>query len=322
MEKKVFSCVLIGLGGIGLNYDLHKDQKKYIQTHARAFSLNSGFNLQAGVDLNNQACNTFTKTYNIESFNKIEDALLKIKPDLIILAVPTSIQLESIQKIVNCFSPRAILCEKPMGDNLEQGTKILNICKKNEISLYVNYVRRSLPVTIEIKKRIVLNVINSPTKSVVWYSKGLSHNGSHFVNLMEYWFGKCLDVKIIDKGRQFETFGFEPHVNLKFQNCELTLIPAWEEFYSHNTIEIVSSSGRLYWGQKNLKWTKVNSSEKLKPHSYLSDKSEEISTGSEKYQMYTANELYLAMSGQSSSISSGDEALETLNTIDWILSSD
>ena len=45
MTKKVFSCVLIGLGDIGLNYDLHKDQKKYIQTHARAFSLNSEFNL-------------------------------------------------------------------------------------------------------------------------------------------------------------------------------------------------------------------------------------------------------------------------------------
>ncbi len=320
MEKKIFSCVLIGLGDIGLNYDLHKDQNKYIQTHARAFSVNSGFNLLAGVDINNNACNVFTKKYSTESFNKIEDALLKIKPDLVIIAVPTINQLESIKKIVNCYSPKVILCEKPMGGDYKQGSKILNICNKNEIRLFVNYVRRSLPASKEIKKRIHENLINTPMKSVIWYSKGLSHNGSHFINLMEYWFGKCLEIKIIDNGRQFETFGFEPYVILKFKNCELTLIPAWEEFYSHYTIEIVSASGRLYWGQKNLKWTKVNTSKGLKNHNFLSEISEEIATGSEKYQMHAANELYLAMLGQSNSLSNGDDALETLRIIDSILS--
>jgi len=30
MGKTIFKTVLIGLGDIGLNYDLHKDQEKYI----------------------------------------------------------------------------------------------------------------------------------------------------------------------------------------------------------------------------------------------------------------------------------------------------
>ena len=50
MTKRVFSCVLICLGDIGLNYDIHRDQNKYIQTHSRAFFLNSGFDLQGGAE--------------------------------------------------------------------------------------------------------------------------------------------------------------------------------------------------------------------------------------------------------------------------------
>ena len=103
MTRKVFSCVLIGLGDIGLNYDLHQDQDKYIQTHSRAFYLNSGFDLQAGVDINTDACNIFSKTYNIKSYTEIEDALIEVRPELIILAVPTTFQLEAIKIIVKLY---------------------------------------------------------------------------------------------------------------------------------------------------------------------------------------------------------------------------
>ena len=72
MKKKVFSCVLIGLGDIGLNYDLNLDQDKYIQTHARAFSFNSGFDLQAGVDINTDACNIFSKHTTLNLILKLK----------------------------------------------------------------------------------------------------------------------------------------------------------------------------------------------------------------------------------------------------------
>ena len=322
MTRKVFSCVLIGLGDIGLNYDLHQDQDKYVQTHARAFFLNSGFDLKGGVDINADACNTFTKTYGIRSYTEIEAALLEIKPDLIILAIPTSFQLEAIKEIVKCYEPKVILCEKPMGVNLDHGKEIVSICRKKDISLYVNYIRRCLPESKEVKKRIDRSSIKFPIKCVIWYTKGIMHNGSHFINLMEYWFSECLDIKIIDKGREFKSFGSEPSVYLKFKNCEVTLIPVWEELYSHYTIELVSATGRLYWSHKNLEWTKVVSSENMKGYSYLAEKSEEISTEAEKYQMHVAEALYIAMSGQDSSISTGEQALETLHTIDSILSMD
>ena len=322
MTRKVFSCVLIGLGDIGLNYDLNKDQDIYIQTHARAFSFNSGFDLQGGVDINADSCSTFSKTYNIKSYSEIEDALLEIRPELIILAVPTTSQLEAIKIIAKCYKPKAILCEKPMGGNLKQSKEIVNICKKIGTLLYVNYIRYCLPGSKEIKSRIDKGLIKSPMKCIVWYSKGLMHNGSHFINLMEYWFGKCLDIKIINQGRELKGFGIEPYVYLTFNNCEVSLIPAWEELYSHYTIEIISATGRLYWGQSKLQWTKVNGIENLQGHKYLVEKPEELFIGDKKYQMHVADQLYCAMQNNMSFICSGEEALETINTIDRILKID
>ena len=109
MPNKVFRTVLVGLGNIGLKYDINKSKEDFIQTHARAFSLNPGFDLLAGVDINSRTCNSFTESYNIKSYNDLEYALLEVKPDLVILSVPTNKQLETIKKIVNCFLPKSIL---------------------------------------------------------------------------------------------------------------------------------------------------------------------------------------------------------------------
>lgn len=319
MTKQFFSCVIIGLGNIGLNYDIQKNHNQYIQTHSRAFFLNSGFDLQGGVDIKSKARNTFTKNYNVKSYNTIEEALNEIKPDLVVLSVPTSSQLKVIKEILKFLTPKAILCEKPMGVNLQEGMKILGICKKNNVNLYVNYIRRCLPESKKIKKQIDKRIIKAPLKSVVWYSKGISHNGSHFINLMEYWFGKCLDVKVINQGRKFKDFGFEPLVRLKFKNSEVVMISAWEEYFSHYTIEIVSSSGRLYWRNSGLEWTGVNKSKNFTGNTYLSNKTKFINDVGNKYQMHVADELYLAMLGKQSSICSGEQALQTLKTIKSML---
>ena len=236
-----------------------------------------------------------------------------------VLSVPTSSQLRVIKEIFKFFIPKAILCEKPMGVNLQEGMKILGICKRNDVNLYVNYIRRCLPESKQIKRQIDKRIIKVPIKSVVWYSKGISHNGSHFINLMEYWFGKCLDVNIINQGRKFKNFGFEPLVRLKFKNSEVVMIPAWEEYFSHNTIEVVSSSGRLYWGNSGLEWIGVEKSKNFKGNTYLSNKTKLINDVGNKYQMHVADELYLAMLGKQSSICSGEQALQTLQTIKSML---
>ena len=319
MDKKIYSALLIGLGDIGLNYDLLTRKENLIQTHAKALHLHSGFELLGGVDIDIDACSKFTKTYDIESFNSLEDALLRLKPDLVILAIPTQVHLETIKKIIRHHKPLSILCEKPMGGDLGQCQEITQICKKLDISLYTNYIRTCMPGGKKVKELIETSIINSPMKCVVWYSKGLKHNGSHFINLMSYWFGNCIGINVIDKGRDFESFGIEPYFRLIFEKCEVTFIPVWEEFYSHYTVEIISSNGRLYWGRDTLEWTGINESRSSNNHRYLSNQPEILLTGADKCQMYVADELYSSLSGKVSSICNAEQSLETQTIIDKVL---
>ena len=313
-----FSTIIIGLGDIGLNYDLKLDKNKYIYTHSRAVDLHSGFELKGGVDISVDARREFSKNYRIDTFKSIKEALIKIKPEVIIVSTYSNSHLQVIQEIYKYFKPLAILCEKPMGDSLKSGKEIVKICKKMGSKLYVNYARCCMPGNIEIKSRIKNKLIKTPAKCVVWYTKGLEHNGAHFINLMEDWFGRCLKVKVIKKSSNKDGVDYEPTILLKFENCEVIFIAAWEEYFSHYTIELISKSGRLYWNKNSLVWNETVKDNLNDKYRRLSSKEEEIYIGIDKYQLHVLDQLYFALQGDESFICNGEQALETLNIIDRI----
>jgi predicted dehydrogenase len=313
-----YSTIIIGLGDIGLNYDLKLDINKYIFTHSRAVDLHSGFELKGGVDISVDARREFSKNYCIDTFKSIKEALIKIKPEVIIVSTYSTSHLQVIQEIYKYFKPLAILCEKPMGENLKSGKEILRICKKMGSKLYVNYARCCMPGNIEIKSRIKNKLIKTPAKCVVWYTKGLEHNGPHFINLMEDWFGRCLKVKVITKSIVNDGIDFNPTVLLKFERCEVIFIAGWEKHFSHYTIELISKSGRLYWDKDSLVWNETVKDNLNDKYRKLSSKDEEIFIGVDKYQSYVLDQLYFDLQGNESFICNGEQALETLNIIDRI----
>ena len=68
----------------------------------------------------------------------------------------------------------------------------------------------NLSSLIDIKKRISSGSIARPIKGNVWYSKGFIHNGSHLVNLMEFWLGSVIKHSIISNGRFWNDKDPEP----------------------------------------------------------------------------------------------------------------
>ena len=57
-------CMIIGLGGIGMGYDLNLVPKKNIYTHARAFSEHSSVSLLCAVDKDPARRGIFEHHYN------------------------------------------------------------------------------------------------------------------------------------------------------------------------------------------------------------------------------------------------------------------
>jgi len=316
-------ALVVGLGNIGMGYDLDLSPEEYIITHASAFQSHPQFELVGGVDKNQQNCDVFSEHYCRPAFTELKKALVSTKPDIIAIALPTELHSDAIEIVFKNLSPSIILCEKPLSYNLSDAKKIVSLCELNNCSLYVNYMRRSDPASIEVLKRIKNNDLNTPLKGVVWYSKGLFNNGSHFFNLLQSWLGEMDDYKIINSGRLWDGIDPEPDFQVTFDNSEITFLSAKEENFSHYTIELVAENGRLRIDQGGQKvvWQFSDDDKVAKRYTILSDEEEIIHSDMQRSQWNVAEQIAHLSSGEESYLCTGIDAILTLEALENIRAS-
>jgi len=308
------SCLIIGLGQIGFEYDLHDENG--ILTHSKAFHLHSDFEIIGAVEHNPNKRMLFAKIYQKPTFSSIKEALANLKPDTIIISVPTQLHHQVLLEVLELCKPKLVLCEKPLSYSLEESKEMVELCKLKGVDLIVNYIRRSDPAAIEIKKRIESGSIIKPLKAHIWYSKGLFNNCSHFINLVQYWFGKFESGKIISQGRTLESGDIEPDVYMKFEKGSATFSSCWEEAFSHYTVELLSPSGRLFYskGGEEVSWFPAQKMLNSNVAS-LSTEKFSIPNALNIYQWNVVEQLALHLKGKKSNLCTGDEALETLTSM-------
>lgn len=308
------STLLIGLGQIGMGYDFQLDPKEFILTHARACEANSNFKLVGGVDTSLENREKFKKKFNCDAFESLDLALKNLRPELVIIATPTATHLNILKEIYSVYSPEAILCEKPLAYELEDAKEIVSICEKHKTKLFVNYHRRSDSGVHKIKSMLDELPSSELIKGVCWYSKGIYNNGSHFLNLLCYWLGKLDDATIIQKGRLWQGVDPEPDVHFLFQKGSVVFLSAREENFSHYTVELVTSQGRLRYdmGGKKIIWQPKMNQPNNSGYTYLNNETQEIENTMNFAQSSVLNQVYLSLENQPASVCGGEEGLEIL----------
>jgi predicted dehydrogenase len=309
--------LLIGLGKIGMDYDFDEADPDVVTTHAKAFGTHPDFELVGGVDLDMTACSRFSSRYGGWVGSDLVEGLKLTKPDVVVIASPTSHHAECVRLILLHTKTKLILCEKPLAYSLEEAEYIVTVCREANCLLYVNYPRRIEPGVLEIKRRIQDGSIALPLKGVLWYSKGLLHSGSHFSNLLELWLGQIESFRIIDSGRSLGNEDFEPDVNVKFAGGDVTFLAMKEEDFSHHEIQLVSSKGCLRYEQGGAKilWQIVERDPIFPEYKVLALPGERIPSGGNKLQWHVSNNISACLRGNSSSLCSGEDALKTLKSL-------
>lgn len=315
----MWTVLLVGLGQVGMQYDLYLDREKYTLTHASAFSKHSSFSLVGGIDSDSSRCQLFEKYYACAAFDTIEAALSTMQPDVVVIATPTQFHSSVLKKVLKHSKPTAILCEKPLSYHREEAQEMLSICSSKGCRLYTNYLRRSDPGVIEIKRRLARQLIQGPVKGVVWYSKGLIHNGSHFFDLMQNWLGKMQDFRLLSSGLDFceHSEDCSPDIHIKFVQGDVFFLAAKEENFSHYTVNFVAQNGCLRYeqGGADIRWFPVIEDPCIKGYKILSADAEVIEHGMEHCQKHVADQLALSLMGQVSQICNGIEALSVLESL-------
>ena len=307
-------AIVIGLGQIGMGYDLKHDTNNYVLTHSRAFQQHPSYELIAGCDPDLERKEIFEHEYQCPAYLTTGEALTNHKPDIIAIAVPTKYHYSTIKNIFNNSKPTAILCEKPLSFDLEESNSIIKLCAENNCKLYVNYMRQSDPGVVEIKKRILTGDIKRPIKGVAWYSKGVLHNGSHFFNLLQSLLGEPVNYHMFNKGRLWDDFDPEPDFSVDFEQGTVYFLAAREEDFSHYTIELIAGNGRLRYemGGNQIHWQNSVSDPIYAGYSVLNTKVEDINSCMDRYQYNVVQEIYNDLNGKAASVCTGDNAFKTL----------
>lgn len=313
--------IIIGLGQIGMGYDLHLDPALHVYSHARSFSQHPEFHLMAAVDPDGHSRNIFIQTYQTPAYSNLDAALSQHQSDVVVIATPTQFHSEILYEILENIRPMVILCEKPLSYVLDDARKMVQKCRDKGVLLYVNYMRRSDPGAIKVKGMFDSGMIQTPVKGVSWYSKGLIHNGSHFFNLLEFWLGSMKSSDLIERGRKWGEDDYEPDVRVKFERGTVNFLAAWEENFSHYTVELLSPSGRIRYEQEGsmIQWQHIEDNSVFKGYRGLSLQLDEISSGMSFSQLNVVEQLAKVLNGKEANICSGKEALETLSSIQTII---
>lgn len=174
---------IIGAGLMASGYDEPKDD--IILSHAHAVINNKGLFLSGFYDINVESAQAASKKWNTSHFQNMNDLL--DNSDIVCCAVSDNAHYDVLKKIINRSSMKAIICEKPITTDLENGNEIVQLTHKNKIPLFVNYSRRFMPVFRLIKQEIY--DMGRFLSGSAYYGKGLIHNGSHMVNLIDYLVG-------------------------------------------------------------------------------------------------------------------------------------
>ena len=232
----MFNTILIGLGNIGLNYDL---KSKKVFTHTKALILNKKTKLICGVDKNKTQAKKFNKKYKIPAFENLNEIKNLENIRLAIISVNENNHLKVINQIISLKKLKIILIEKPCGKNFKEFLEIKKKCKNRGIKLFINF-QRIYSKQFSILNKYIKKLNNF--SGTAYYSRGLRNNLGHIFSLLSALDLKKCKIKIISK-KKF------PDFILNFKNGRIVFLSLKNQNLSNNEFEIFD---------KNLKITSYN----------------------------------------------------------------
>ena len=81
--------LLVGLGAVGMGYDLNPPSDTRVATHARAFTVQASFGPLSAVDTDADQRRAFDETYGGRSYGSLLEAIAHHRPRIVVIATPT-----------------------------------------------------------------------------------------------------------------------------------------------------------------------------------------------------------------------------------------
>lgn len=316
-----YSAVVVGLGQIGQGYDYDCPDGHRVVTHASSFRYHPGFDLVAGVDPDRGQRERFEKKYAKPAFASVKELPSQVCGEVFSICVPTSGHAQTFFSVLE-RGAAAVVCEKPIAGTAADADRMVSEARSRGCAVAVNYVRRFEPGVLELRQRLAAGALGDIYKGVVWYGKGLVHNGSHFVDLLRFLLGEASGPEVLSRGRAWNGKDPEPDVRIRFGGAQLYFLAAREERFTLAEFELVGTKGRVAYrrGGESIEVWEAEEDTAFPGYTKLARESRPIRNDFGRYQWHVADHLYRHLTEGAPLPSTGETATETLRAVESIVS--
>jgi len=197
-----YKAAIVGLGQVGLTFD--RDAKRTgIWTHFSAFErLADRYELVAVCDVDSARCvEATTRCPAVRTYGCIDDMLGSESLDIVSICTPPKFHGKQIMKCAG--KVRAIICEKPLCEDISEGQEVVLACLNQGTLLAVNYYKRYDGCIPYVRERLQSGAVGAIRTVTAWYSGPLDAVGSHMIDLLRFILGdlRVQTVTSLDRER-------------------------------------------------------------------------------------------------------------------------
>ncbi|MDA0746251.1 MAG: Gfo/Idh/MocA family oxidoreductase [bacterium] len=191
---KTYRAAVIGLGRMGSTFDDEITQGGSIflpYCHAPAYAAAPRVDLVAGADPHEEQRVLFGKRWELDSEHLYADhreMLEREKPDFVSVCTTARVRPQIVLDAVEA-GVKAIWAEKPLAFTLVEAGAMVGMCREAGVVLAVNCARRWNPFFMTMKRLIEEGEIGKVLQVTGYGQCGLSHNGSHLIDILRYMAG-------------------------------------------------------------------------------------------------------------------------------------
>ena len=186
---KKLKAAIIGLGQVGQMFDLDK-LRTGVWTHFSAYQhLQDKFDLVAVCEPDASKLKiALDRKPSLRGYSSVKEMLDKEELDVVSICTPPSMHTDQINACTGKI--KAIICEKPLGLDVEKCKDSVNLCLKAKTLLCVNYYKRFDGCIPQVKKMLDGGRIGEISSINACFSGPLDAVGSHAVNIIEHLAGE------------------------------------------------------------------------------------------------------------------------------------
>ena len=318
-----YRTMIIGCGNIAGGLDSGEiDSARAPLTHAKAYRAHEYFDVLGCVDSDPEQRFKFQKYWSLDhSFSSIEEAISKkIEVDIISICSPTDYHGAHLEQVL-ALNPKLVFCEKPLHSDALGAQKIVEVYKRHNVHLMVNYSRRFDTSVVSFKQSITEGEFGELRAVSGWYNKGLLNNGSHLLDLLIFLFGNLSIEHVGDALYDYNlTDPSLPLVLATSEGISIALSCGNSNDFSLIELEFLFSNARVKMLNGGRQWSVEGVIEDAIFKGYKSLGPSKVSDG-EYMQVFqnALSNIHNCLSKQRQLKSSGEDALCVMNLYSEIL---